>query len=146
MSLSPAQERVLDAMTEALRATEPRLVSMFAIFTRLTRNEAAPRREQLPGRSLWRSLWRVPLPRIHGGPRGHSRASSTSRRRHRGFWLHVLIASPLALSLLVVGLVFGLGKHGSPPSCTLTPVAHATVVHHPHQTKCPFQPAGMVGR
>jgi hypothetical protein len=52
MSLPAAQQRVLDGMAEAMRASEPRLVSMFAMFTRLTTNEAAPGREQLPRRPL----------------------------------------------------------------------------------------------
>jgi hypothetical protein len=50
MSLPAAEQRVLNGMAEAMRASEPRLVSMFAMFTRLARNEAAPGQEQLPRR------------------------------------------------------------------------------------------------
>lgn len=50
MSLPPAQQRILDGIADALRASEPRLAAMFAIFTKLTKNDAAPWREQLPAR------------------------------------------------------------------------------------------------
>ena len=51
---SPAsQQRVLERIESDLQGCEPRLVSMFSIFTRLTRNEGAPRTESLPpGTSL----------------------------------------------------------------------------------------------
>jgi Protein of unknown function (DUF3040) len=48
MSLPAGQQRVLDAIEVRLRASEPQLISMFAIFTRLTRNDGGPHREQLP--------------------------------------------------------------------------------------------------
>jgi hypothetical protein len=48
MSLPVGQQRVLDDIEGALQASEPRLASMYAIFTRLTKNEMRPRREELP--------------------------------------------------------------------------------------------------
>jgi hypothetical protein len=48
MSLPVGQQRVLDDIEGALQAGEPRLASMYAIFTRLTKNEMRPRREELP--------------------------------------------------------------------------------------------------
>jgi hypothetical protein len=48
MSLPVGQQRVLDGIEDALQASEPRLASMYAIFTRLTKNEMRPRREELP--------------------------------------------------------------------------------------------------
>jgi hypothetical protein len=141
MTLPPAQERVLDAMAESLRASEPRLASMFAIFTRLTRNEAAPRREQLPARSLRR----IRKPRLH---RGRVRGSGL-RAQHKAFWLHVLIASPLAIALVVVGLVLGFGKHTASPGCSTLPGVHTTAAHRPHGAKCSYQPgwqSGMFGK
>jgi hypothetical protein len=47
VSLPAGQQRALDGIESALQAGEPRLASMFAIFTRLARDEAAPRRESL---------------------------------------------------------------------------------------------------
>jgi hypothetical protein len=129
MSLPPAQQRVLDSMAETLRASEPRLAAMFAIFTRLNRYEASPRREQLPRR---REL-RLPLPKIG------SRSARTSGSRPHELWLHLLIASPLAIALVVVGLVMGLGSHSPPPGCSVLPGAHVTASHHGHDSRCPVQ-------
>ncbi|MBV9383237.1 MAG: DUF3040 domain-containing protein [Streptosporangiaceae bacterium] len=55
MSLPACQQRVLNAIDESLRASEPRLASMFAIFTRLTTGEEPTGMERLPGDSPW---WR----------------------------------------------------------------------------------------
>jgi hypothetical protein len=57
MSLPVGQQRVLDGIDDALRVSEPRLASMYAIFTRLTKNEMQPQREELP---------RVRLARLRG--------------------------------------------------------------------------------
>jgi Protein of unknown function (DUF3040) len=55
MSLPAGQQRVLDTIEESLQASEPRLASMFAIFTRLTRGEALAATERLPSAPRW---WR----------------------------------------------------------------------------------------
>jgi hypothetical protein len=140
MSLPPAQQRVLDSMADALRASEPRLAAMFAIFTRLNRFEASPRREQLPRQ---RRL-RLALPKVS------LRSARTSGTHLHEFWLHLLIASPLAIAVLVVGLVFGLGSHSPPPGCSVLPGAHVTAQHHGHQSRCPAQagptPGEMFGK
>ena len=47
VSLSASQQRVLYGIESALEGGEPRLRSMFAIFTRLTRDDGAPRTESL---------------------------------------------------------------------------------------------------
>jgi hypothetical protein len=53
VSLPACQQRVLDGIERGLQTCEPRLASMFAIFTRLTRDEAVPQRESLrPGADL----------------------------------------------------------------------------------------------
>jgi len=70
MSLPACQERILNAIEDALRKGEPRLASRFAIFSRLTRGEELPRTEQLtPQPWLRRALasaaraWRFLFPR-----------------------------------------------------------------------------------
>jgi hypothetical protein len=55
VSLPACQQRALEKMESALQACEPRLASMFAIFTRLARDEAVPRRESL--RAETRVAW-----------------------------------------------------------------------------------------
>src|SRR5581483_7422130 len=52
MSLPVCQQRVLDRMEGALRASEPRLASMYAIFTRLNAGEPIPA-EPLTRRLRW---------------------------------------------------------------------------------------------
>src|SRR6516225_7630087 len=47
MGLPASQQRVLDRIEEALKRREPRLVSMFAIFTRLNLGERLPARAVL---------------------------------------------------------------------------------------------------
>ena len=53
MSLPIAQERTLTSIEQALRSRDPRLSSLFSIFTRLTRQEAMPTIEQIRQRR-WR--------------------------------------------------------------------------------------------
>jgi hypothetical protein len=47
VSLPAGQQQVLDRTETHLEGCEPRLTSMFAIFTRLTRDDGAPRTESL---------------------------------------------------------------------------------------------------
>jgi Protein of unknown function (DUF3040) len=53
MSLSVAEERALTRIEQVLRSRDPRLNSLFSIFTRLTRQEAMPAIEQIR-RRRWR--------------------------------------------------------------------------------------------
>ena len=56
MTLPAAQQRVLDRMEGALRASEPQLVSMFSIFTKLNADEplgAEPLARPRPRRFRW---------------------------------------------------------------------------------------------
>jgi hypothetical protein len=53
MSLPVAEERTLTSIEQALRSRDPRLNSLFSIFTRLTRQEAMPTIEQIRQRR-WR--------------------------------------------------------------------------------------------
>jgi hypothetical protein len=53
MSLPASQQRVLDRIEEVLKKREPRLASMFAMFTRLNINERLPRIEALETVRWW---------------------------------------------------------------------------------------------
>jgi hypothetical protein len=55
MSLPVSEARTLTCIEQALLSRDPRLKSLFAIFTRLTRQEAMPTIEQLR-----RRRWRPP--------------------------------------------------------------------------------------
>ena len=110
MSLSASQQRVLYGIESALEGGEPRLRSMFAIFTRLTHDDGAPRTESLPPKASVRRAWLV------------------ARRR-------ALIAIPVVLGL--TGLLIFLAVSGSTAqpcrsgtapwvtSCQSVPVSHA---------------------
>jgi Protein of unknown function (DUF3040) len=50
MSLPPRQQRVLDQIAHTLQTGDPRLKSMFAIFTRLTSLDAMPTTESIAAR------------------------------------------------------------------------------------------------
>ena len=53
MSLSASEVRALSRIDQALSSRDPRLRSLFSIFTRLTLQEAMPAREQIRRRG-WR--------------------------------------------------------------------------------------------
>jgi hypothetical protein len=109
VSLPACQQRALDGIEGALQACEPRLASMFAIFTRLARDEAVPRTEsqRAETRVAWgwlggltatpRAIVAIPLvlgfmvllvflamngPAAHGcGPVGGLRAAAVAQAR-----------------------------------------------------------------
>jgi hypothetical protein len=65
VSLPASQQQVLDRIESDLEGGEPRLRSMFAIFTRLTRDDGAPHTESLrPGGH--RFPWASPDGRLAG--------------------------------------------------------------------------------
>jgi Protein of unknown function (DUF3040) len=59
VSLPASQQRVLARIESDLQGCEPRLASMFSIFTRLTWNDGAPRTESLPPRTRQRGARRI---------------------------------------------------------------------------------------
>lgn len=54
MSLPASEQRVLNAMEDALKASEPRMTAMFAMFGKLTRGEEPTDAERLPRGRLTR--------------------------------------------------------------------------------------------
>jgi hypothetical protein len=68
VSLPASQQQVLDRIESDLEGCEPRLRSMFAIFTRLTRDDGAPHTELLrPGSH--RIRWTSPDGKLTGTAR-----------------------------------------------------------------------------
>jgi hypothetical protein len=57
VSLPASQQRMLDRIDRMLRDSDPRLVALFAIFTRLTWDEEMPRLEQIRARRAGISGW-----------------------------------------------------------------------------------------
>lgn len=76
-------------MDRALAARDPRLASMFALFTRLTRDDGPPRTERLSrGPSPWRRLLMVPA-RV-------AKASAT---------VPIVLAAGLMAAIIALGIV-----------------------------------------
>lgn len=66
MSVPAREQRVLNEIEVMLQAGEEKLASMFALFTRLARDEGMPGTEDLGTRSRWPCRWLDPL--LAGGP------------------------------------------------------------------------------
>lgn len=114
MTLPASQQHELDAIDDLLQSAEPRLATLFGMFTDLTRLEAMPAVETLPPGSWWarhgmagpryRPGWLVHQrhqPRRPGGA-GRSRLAQAQRLKR-------IVVVPLlvvaAMSLVVVSLV-----------------------------------------
>jgi Protein of unknown function (DUF3040) len=96
MSLPIAQERTLTNIEQALRSRDPRLTSLFSIFTRLTRQEAMPTIEQIR-----QQRWR-PQPGAV-----------------------ILVAVALLVCAIVIGSLSSGGGCGQAPAATAQPSAIA---------------------
>jgi hypothetical protein len=90
MSLSARQQRMLDSIERVLQANEPKMASMFAIFTRLTKDEGPAMTERGCSRNRVRGLWLAP-----------------SRT------LGAFVVLPVALAMLIAGLMLGGPARGS---------------------------------
>jgi hypothetical protein len=122
MGLPAGQQRVLDAIEDALRRAEPELASMYSIFTRLTPGEATPGREQLPDHyGLRARLARIRL--ANARRRARARRQSPVARRPLA---RLLFAGQLMAILAVLGLLIGVGSSMTPAGCTSRAAGHAT--------------------
>jgi hypothetical protein len=102
MSLPARQERVLGRIEHSLHAGDPRLRSMFATFTKLTRGQQMPRLEQLESRSWPLRCWLKRLTR----PRRRRR---TARGARAAGTLRAIIIVPIMLLMLAPAALLGLG-------------------------------------
>jgi hypothetical protein len=119
MGLPSSHTRILEKIESALRSSDPRLVSMFVIFTRLNCDEEMPAVEQLRARltfillSVQRRLSAVPR-WFAAKPRAKVRAA---------------IFFPLALAVVATSVVIG-SRFSAPQRCT-TRAAAATRTARP---------------
>jgi hypothetical protein len=128
MALPPNQQHALNAIDDVLQSAEPRLATMFGVFTDLTRMEAMPAAETLPPGPWW-ARHRLPghLPRCSRARRfragrpgrpGSGRWPGGQAGRRAGRQLGRIVLIPVLLlavaSLLVVSLVTSgtAGKRG----------------------------------
>ena len=126
MGLPAGQQRALDTIEEALGTAEPRLAAMYAIFTRLTGNEARPHREQLPFKRGWR-CWpaRLRYALSSRGPRGTRRVQPAEpgglmRARSGPRLPRLLMLGQLMAILAILGLLVGITAVMRPAACAST--------------------------
>jgi hypothetical protein len=115
MGLPVSQRRNLDEIEDSLRATDPRLVSLLEIFTRLNRDEEMPRIEQLKAGAagLWAWLRIRPAAAVRW-----LAASSGARFRTAVFF-------PIALAAMACTMLLGMGSSSS-HRCISAPRAAGT--------------------
>jgi hypothetical protein len=140
MSLPASEQRALDGIAGELRASEPRLASMFAMFTNLNKNERTPLREQL---SAARLRWaRVTRPFRYRSRRSHAgRAQATQARRRR---LRLLIITPIAAAAVLLGVLIGVGVISLPAHAECGGVVRAVAGLMPDRTATCQQRSGHV--
>jgi hypothetical protein len=118
MSLPACQQRVLDRIENALQRHEPRLTAMFAMFTRLNKNERIPRVEHLAIPPWW--AWRR-----RGQLRYLNRAAA----------LRVMILIPLVAMMAVAAMFASMGT--SRASCVPADGPHGPVAtSQSHMKNC----------
>jgi len=108
MSLPAGEQQLLDRIAETLRASEPRLASMFTIFGRLFKNDGPPLRERLPAARPFALLGvgRHRLPSGRGSSvRDTSSRSASAQNRRRGWQLVFVVANVVAAVVLVAVLI-----------------------------------------
>ena len=107
MSLPARQQRVLDRIEEVLKRREPRLVSMFTMFTRLNIGERLPRIEALELVPWW------------------------SPRRYRGrLPARAVLFLSLAIALIVSAVFIGMSQSSDNCRTPLTPHSSVLGVSH----------------
>ena len=100
MSLPARQQRKLEEIEGGLTSSDPRLRSLFAIFTRLTRGEAMPWFEEVPVRPVADGLAAV-------------RAATRRIARRPAARVRALLLLPAALSAMVCAVMIAAGFHGT---------------------------------
>lgn len=106
VSLPSYQQTLLDGMDRALETRDPRLASMFAIFTRLTRDDGPPLSERLS-----RSPSQAAL-RLRAAIRW-TRASTA---------VPIVLVACLMVAIIAIGVATASGR-SCPPSTTMHQVA-----------------------
>lgn len=120
MSLPVGQQRVLDDIEGALQASEPRLASMYAIFTRLTKNETRPRREELSAACIRLGWLRCLSVR---------RVIRAMTPRNWGPVPRAIVLAQIITVLAALGVLLGLTAHTVRGACTGGLGVHPALTH-----------------
>jgi hypothetical protein len=105
MGLPASQRRILEKIENALRGSDPRLTSLFAIFSRLNRDEEMPRIEELRARAS------LLLARLHRrlGTADRRLHARPPRRRAAAFFFPLALVV-VASSFVVAAVLPGPGR------------------------------------
>ena len=98
MTLPASQQHALDAIDDLFQSSEPRLATMFGVFTHVTRQEVMPAVETLPPGRWW-TRYRLPGRHYRPGRQQHPRG----RRPGRIVLVPLLLIA--AVGLLISSLV-----------------------------------------
>jgi hypothetical protein len=118
MGLPASQRKILERIENALRGSDPRLASLFSIFTRLTSDEEMPRIEQVRAKAT------LFLLRIRFRLVGFARWFAAPRRAR----LRTALFFPVALAIVASAVLVGAGFPSAsrcPPTQTVSGPAHA---------------------
>ena len=129
MGLPAGQRRALEKIEHALRASDPRLASLFAVFGRLTRDEEMPRIEQLRHR-VAAAVLRVRLALTFAGQRHRTRRAGRRHARQRFALFFPLALAQMALTIIVASRFGGAG------TCTATTAASSAARQTPGSRLC----------
>jgi hypothetical protein len=135
MSLPAGQQRILDGIAETMRLTEPRLTMMFGIFTRLTKNEPTPAREQLVAakRRARAAPWRPLL--------------AWRRERPGPAWRRAMIISQVAIAFIVLVVLTVVTSHSAAACGGLQPRPDAISASHQQACLAPVRSGvGLAGK
>ena len=119
MTLTARQRHALDMIEQHLGAREPRLASMFAIFTKLNKDDSPPTSEIIEVRRWDWLTERIARFRRHQRRR-HARADNRAVAR----FVNVAFVPFVVVGLLVTVIVVGL--HGSANRCN-QPVGYHSI-------------------
>lgn len=139
MSLTARQCRALDSIEQQLGAREPRLASMFAMFTRLTKDELLPAMETIQVRR-WQLLANLTagLRRRQRRRRLHAIAGRRTTNGAVTRFINVAFVPFIVLGLLATVIAVG---HGSPANrCAPVVGYHSVGVVNIASYKCGTRP------
>ena len=102
MTLPASQQHALDAIDEVFQSAEPRLATMFGVFTHLTGLETMPAVETLPPGRWW-TRYRLPGRHYRPGRQQYPRGQAGRPQARRVVLLPLLLIA--AVGLLISSLI-----------------------------------------
>jgi hypothetical protein len=121
MTLPASQQHALDAIDDIFQSAEPRLATMFGVFTHLTGQETMPAVETLPPGRWW-TRYRLPGRHYRPGRQQHPRGRRADRPLSRVVLVPLLLIA--AVGLLISSLISaGAAGRGCGPAAVMVMAA-----------------------